>query len=97
MIIKESFLREVINKCVKRILSEMDDIDRIYSKKLDDYWNSEGFKKSIPLHLADVDTKREEMQGYLDRRSANIGKKLGNMSQAEWNALRRTSEDIERL
>ena len=96
MIIKESLLREMVNKCVKRVLSEMDDIDKEFAEKFKAYWNSDEFKQSQAIHLADADTKKQSMQGYLDSRSANLGKKLGNMSQAEWNALRSTSENIKR-
>lgn len=60
------------------------------------YQDSEEFKKQYALHLADMGTKRDKMQGFLRNRSQNLGKKLGTkdgeMSQAEWNALHRTSE-----
>ena len=61
------------------------------------YQDSDEFKRQYTLHLSDMETKRHDMGNYLKRRSQNLGKKLGTsnkgeISQAEWNALHRTSE-----
>lgn len=88
-IIPESEIISIVNEAYDRT-----DIE--WAKLFNDYFNSDEFKRSQAIHNADYKTKRHELGGYLTNRSANLGKRFktsdGEMSQAEWNALHRTSE-----
>lgn len=65
------------------------------------YVEPEHYEKEYALHLADTDTKREKLGGYIVNRSKNIGKKLissdgkKEMSVVQYNALRTFSEAVE--
>lgn len=102
--VDKSALRIVVNDETSEGNHKLVNYDDYLSKYLtQDYFSSEKFKKDRELHLTSAEEKRRDpnMSGYLKTRSQNIGKKLRmsndkEMSMAEWNALHRLSEQLEK-
>lgn len=69
-------------------------IDDIFRKRFEEYFNSNAFKKSVRAHLLEPD------ENYIKNRSNNLGNKLWmdsyneEMPEAEWRALHNTSENF---